>query len=103
MKRKKPKQPREIYVSTEKRIPVQEGGHLTGTKITDVQKIAEGREIKEVDTLVQKYGGEAKNWKKLKGIALIQTYQGTKKYAEIHWYECHGVGRVKWKRKRWLD
>ncbi|WP_242445315.1 hypothetical protein [Chromatium okenii] len=41
-------------------------------------------------------------WKKKKGIALLECTDGSTAYAELHWYEAHGIGRVKIKLKRWL-
>ncbi len=59
--------------------------------IRDVQVIATGRGIRIRRWLKQQYGGE--NWRKLKGIALIRDSANQTYYAEIHWFECHGVGR----------
>ncbi len=42
------------------------------------------------------------NWKKKKGIATVMLEDGTTAPAEIHWYEAHGIGKVKMKVKRWL-
>jgi hypothetical protein len=39
----------------------------------------------------------------MKGIATIETAQGQIGLAEVHWYEAHGIGRRKIKRKRWID
>ena len=46
------------------------------------------------------YGG--RNWRKMKAIARIGDDQGWIGDAEIHWFEAHGLGRVKWKVKRRL-
>jgi hypothetical protein len=37
-----------------------------------------------------------------KGIAMVQQNDGSTRLAEIHWYEAHGIGKVKLKIKRWL-
>lgn len=76
---------------------------MVGREISNVQTIASGRGIREVTRLVRKYGGKAKNWRKMKGSAELETRSGSTRRAEIHWYEAHGVGRVEYKRKRWLD
>jgi hypothetical protein len=34
---------------------------------------------------------------------MIRLTDGTLRRAEIHWYEAHGVGRVRHKIKRFLD
>ncbi|WPL19898.1 hypothetical protein Thiowin_05047 [Thiorhodovibrio winogradskyi] len=68
--------------------------------ITSVETIAEGPSIREVQRLRQHYGPG--RWKKKKGIALVKTPDGADQLAEIHWYEAHGIGKVKLKVKRWL-
>jgi hypothetical protein len=52
--------------------------------------IARGDRIDKVDTLVEKFGGQARKWSKMK----TWTADG----AEIHWYEHPGIGKVgiKW-------
>jgi hypothetical protein len=47
------------------------------------------------------YGGH--NWRKLKGTALVELENGTRRRAEVHWYEAHGIGRKKLKIKWFLD
>jgi hypothetical protein len=69
------------------------------SEITELETIAKGRGIREYAQLVTRFGG--KNWIKRKGIATVEI-EGNVGRAEIHWYECHGVGKVKMKVKRWL-
>jgi hypothetical protein len=40
---------------------------------------------------------------KLKGVGAVLVGGGTLRRAEVHWYEAHGVGRVRYKIKRFLD
>lgn len=68
--------------------------------ITVIETIAEGPSIREIHLLRQQYGPG--RWKKKKGIALIEAPDGSQQRAEIHWYEAHGIGKVKMKVKRWL-
>ncbi|MFM8331480.1 MAG: hypothetical protein ACKN9T_07305 [Candidatus Methylumidiphilus sp.] len=68
--------------------------------IAQVETIAEGQSIRELATLRQRYGDGT--WKKKKGIALVQLDDGYTAKAEIHWYEAHGIGKVKMKVKEWL-
>ena len=68
--------------------------------ITAIETIAEGPSIRELHRLRQHYGPG--RWKKKKGIALVVTPDGSQQRAEIHWYEAHGIGKVKMKVKRWL-
>jgi hypothetical protein len=67
--------------------------------ITEPETIAKGRGIREYASLVTNFGG--KNWIKRKGIATVEI-DGTVGRAEVHWYECHGLGKVKMKVKKWL-
>jgi hypothetical protein len=69
------------------------------SEIIDPETIAKGRGIREYASLVTNFGG--KNWLKRKGVAMVEI-DGNVGRAEVHWYECHGVGKVKMKVKRWL-
>ena len=42
-------------------------------------------------------------WKKLKGRATVRLPSGTTFQVELHWYEAHGIGRKKFKIKRFLE
>ena len=68
--------------------------------ITAIKTIAEGPGIRELASLRTRYG--AGRWRKKKGIAMVQQADGSVRLAEIHWYEAHGIGKVKLKIKRWL-
>jgi hypothetical protein len=59
--------------------------------IREIEVIATGRGVRIRRWLKEKYGG--KNWRKLKGIALIRDTENQTYEAEIHWFECHGIGR----------
>lgn len=59
--------------------------------ITDVEIIARRFSIRELNRLRRDYGG--RNWRKLKGNALVELADGTIRFAELHWYECHSVGK----------
>lgn len=69
-------------------------------KITSIETIAEGSGIKEIDLLRKRYG--VGYWRKKKGIASVRLADGTTATAEVHWYEAHGIGKVKLKIKEWL-
>ncbi len=69
-------------------------------QITDVETIAEGNGIRELGLLRQRYG--LGNWRKKKGVANVRLPSGLTGLAEIHWYEAHGIGKVKQKIKEWL-
>lgn len=70
-------------------------------ELTEIEVIARGRSIRRLKVLRKRYGG--KNWRKMKGITTIRTLGGSTRWAELHWYEAHGVGRKGWKVKRFLD
>ena len=69
-------------------------------KIESVETIAEGSGIRELSKLREQFGQG--NWKKKKGIATVRDEAGATGLAEIHWYEAHGIGKVKMKVKRWI-
>ena len=58
--------------------------------------IAKGRGIRDIERLVQTYGGKARDWMKKSSAPMVIDGQ----MAEIHWYECHGVGRFEIKIKQ---
>jgi len=73
---------------------------LIGT-ISNAQTFAQGRGIRELDRLVETYGG--KHWRKRKGFGKIRLEpSGQVVDAELHWYEAHGIGRVEMKIKELL-
>lgn len=64
----------------------------------DIRIIARGRGVDRKAHLQEAFGG--RNWRKMKGVARIEDEYGRIGDAEIHWFEAHGVGRVRWKIKR---
>jgi len=69
-------------------------------EIANVQAIAQGKGISDLSLLRKQYG--LGNWRKKKGIAQVRLPDGGMAMAEIHWYEAHGIGKVKIKIKEWL-
>ena len=69
--------------------------------IQNIERIARRFSIDELHLLQEKFGG--KNWRKLKGEAYVELYNGEVRLAELHWYDCHGIGKRKMKVKRLLD
>ena len=59
--------------------------------ITEIETIAVGTAIREVDRLRKRYG--AGRWRKRKGLGKIRLLDDTIVAAELHWYEAHGIGR----------
>ena len=73
---------------------------IVGT-IGSVETIAIGGRIREIMRIRKQFG--AGRWRKLKGVADVRLPSGSIRRAELHWYETHGVGRVKMKIKRFMD
>lgn len=69
--------------------------------IKDVENVAVGRSIRELPELRARFGPG--RWRKRKGVANVRLSDGTIRLAEVHWYEAHGVGKVRMKIKRYLD
>ena len=70
-------------------------------ELTQVETIATGKRIRDLQRLRRLYGRG--RWRKLKGVALVRLRSGTIRRAELHWYEAHGIGRKEMKRKRYVD
>ncbi|MBI4606116.1 MAG: hypothetical protein HY721_29470 [Planctomycetes bacterium] len=69
--------------------------------LSDIEVIAVNLSIRQRDVLKARYGG--RRWRKLKGIAFVRLATGRIRRAEVHWYEAHGVGRKRFKIKRFFD
>ncbi|MCP4653805.1 MAG: hypothetical protein GY856_00150 [bacterium] len=70
-------------------------------KIFDIELIATGSSIRDLGWIEETYGGG--HWRKLRGNARVELSDGTVCWAEVHWYEAHGIGRVEHKIKRLLE
>ncbi len=62
---------------------------------------ATGSGIREIARLRRVYGKG--RWRKRKGIADVEFENGTKRTAEVHWYEATGIGRKEYKIKYFVD
>ena len=71
------------------------------SEIIHIEIIAVGSAIREITRLRKRYGKG--RWRKMKGVASIQLANGQVRLAELHWYEAHGIGKMEFKRKRYLD
>ncbi len=69
-------------------------------EIREIQTIATGRGIKNLNRLNKTYGKA--NWRKLKGYCQVELADGAVLEAEVHWYEGHGLGKKELKIKRYL-
>ncbi len=63
--------------------------------------IAVGNRIRELQRLIDDFGPG--RWRKMSGEAYIQFPNGDVVYAEIHWYEAHGIGMKNPGYKRTLE
>ena len=73
---------------------------IVGT-VTDIEVIASGRAVRDLDRLIRKYGPG--RWRKLKGKCKVKSTDGSIRNAEVHWYEAHGIGKKRFKIKHFLD
>ena len=69
-------------------------------EVVNIETIAQGSGIRDLHLLRQQHG--LGNWRKKKGIVQLKLPDGSIAKAEIHWYEAHGIGKVKFKVKEWL-
>lgn len=69
--------------------------------ITDIEKIAVGSRIRDLERLRKSHGPG--RWRKLKGFAFVRLEDGTECHAELHWYEAHGIGKKEMRVKELLD
>ena len=70
-------------------------------EINDAETIAFAHSIRELRQLRAHFGHG--RWRKRKGLANVRLRDGTIRLAEVHWYEAHGIGKVRMKIKRYLD
>ena len=70
-------------------------------ELHDITIIAVGRQIRELSILQKRFGRG--RWRKLKAVADVALRDGSMRLAEVHWYEAHGIGKVRMKIKRYLD
>ncbi len=68
-----------------------------------IETIARGASVRESRRLAEQYGEHRRRqWRKMKGFALIRLPDGIVVRAEVHWYEANGIGRRELKVKRLL-
>lgn len=70
-------------------------------EITEVETFARGLGIRIHRYLNEAYaGGRSVRWRKRKGFATVLYESGETYYAEVHWFEGHGIGKVQMTVKR---
>ena len=65
-------------------------------EIESIESIAIGTSIRDIARLRKRYG--TGRWRKLKGTATVRLRSGA-----VHRAEIHGIGKVKFKIKQFLD
>jgi hypothetical protein len=73
---------------------------IIGT-VSSIETMAAGSGIRERARLVKRYGRG--RWLKRKGVAEVRLASGEVLRAELHWYECAGIGKRELKIKRLLE
>lgn len=73
---------------------------IVGT-VSSVETIAAGAGIRERTRLRKQYCRG--RWLKRKGVADVRLASGELVRAELHWYECAGIGKCEFKIKRILE
>ncbi len=72
------------------------------SKIEDIETIAVGDKIRDLEWLRKAYGSG--RWRKLKGFARVRFLDDGEEFeAELHWYEVHGIGIIEMKIKDLFD
>jgi hypothetical protein len=71
---------------------------LTRRQLAQSRVIAKGSRIRDIQRLLNEYGGTVSRWVKKSSPPLMIA----DKMAEVHWYEHTGIGRVEEKIK-WLE
>ena len=80
-----------------------------GSQVTNIKQIARGHGIKIVGTLIKNHkrpngaSTSATDWTKKKGFGTVVDKNGRERKAELHWYECQGMGKIDFKVKKWKD
>ena len=70
-------------------------------QITDIEIIAIGSSIRILPFLRRKFGNG--RWRKLKGTTYVKLENGDIRFAEVHWFEAHGIGKKLMRIKTFLD
>ncbi|MEZ4861673.1 MAG: hypothetical protein R3C14_10210 [Caldilineaceae bacterium] len=61
------------------------------SEISEIIIIARGKSV-EIHAFLNRTFGRG-DWRKLKGIAIVEYTNGQIGEVELHWFEAHGIGR----------
>ena len=78
--------------------PILPAGYQLLSEIRNVERIARGTSVQQRQRLSESFGKGA--WRKMKGIGLVRYPNGNIRWAELHWFEAHGIGKKEVKIKR---
>lgn len=79
-----------------------EGSHLQDSTVFAGKGVRTPLKPEVVEGLCQEYGGTPESWQHAKGTAELTDGDEVRK-AEVHWFQSEGIGKVKFKVKRWID
>jgi hypothetical protein len=68
------------------------------SEIKDIQRLARGRSVRQRARLNRAFGKAS--WRKMMGVGLVRFASGEIRWAELQWFEAHGIGRKEIKVKR---
>lgn len=89
--------------STGETMRLTEGSRITQPKNHVIAGKGRERQIDEIQTLLDNYGGSAVEWTKEKGFGYVTDEYGESRMVELHWYQEPTVGKVKMKIKIQAD
>lgn len=75
----------------------------TITKVVAFAGKGTNKELRVAKYLEQQYDVKAEEWKHCRGDGYVVCNDGKTRHAELHWFECDSVGRIKMKVKRFFD
>lgn len=79
-----------------------EGSHLQDSTVFAGNGVKTSLRPEVAEGLSEEFGGKPSDWQHAMAIAEID-YNGEARRAEVHWLQAKGIGKVKFKVKRWLD
>lgn len=88
--------------ATEKIFYFVEGSKIQNTTIFAGKGVKKPLNEAVRNGLASQLGENPNDWSHCKGNAVLD-YYGESRKAEVHWFQCEGVGKVKFKVKRWDD
>lgn len=79
-----------------------EGTHLQDSEVFAGKGVRKPLRPEVAQGLADEFGGKPSDWQHAKGVADLNCDDEIRR-AEVHWFQAKGIGKVKFKVKRWLD